>query len=92
MDMNDNVRDHAKVQHLKAVKLTEVITHKHGSNGPNTHKFGSTPVDGLFVSDGLLGAQCGYLPFVFDHRLLWIDLDLETTFSQIYRPDTDQKG
>jgi hypothetical protein len=85
MDMNDDVRDAANVQHLKALRLTEVITHKHGRNGPNTHEFGSKPIDGLFVSDGLLDAPCGYLPFVFDHRLLWIDLDLETTFG--YEPD-----
>jgi Reverse transcriptase (RNA-dependent DNA polymerase) len=85
MDMNDDVRDAENVKHLKALNLTEVITHKHGHDGPNTHEFGSTPIDGLFVSPGLLEAQCGYLPFVFDHRLLWIDLDLETTFG--YEPD-----
>jgi hypothetical protein len=85
MDMNDDVRDADNVKHLKALKLTEIITKKHGNNGPNTHEFGSKPIDGLFVSDGILDSKCGYLPFVFDHRLLWMDLDLETTFG--YEPD-----
>jgi hypothetical protein len=85
MDMNDDVRDADNVKHLKALKLTEIITHKHGNNDPNTHKFGSKPIDGLFVSDGILDSKCGYLPFVFDHRLLWMDLDLDTTFG--YEPD-----
>jgi hypothetical protein len=85
MDMNDDVRDADNVKHLKALKLTEVIMHKHGHAGPNTHEFGSTPINRLFVSDGLLDSQCGYLPYVLDHRLLWIDLDLETTFG--YEPD-----
>jgi hypothetical protein len=68
MDMNDDVRDAENVKHLKALKLTELITHKHGFDGPNTHEFGSTPIDGFFVSAGILDAPCGYLPFVFDHR------------------------
>lgn len=41
-----------------------------------------TPIDAIFVSAGLLESKCGYLPFVFDHRMLWVDLDLDQLFGQ----------
>jgi Reverse transcriptase (RNA-dependent DNA polymerase) len=80
MDMNEDVRDHAAVRHLRQLGLTEVITHRHGKEGPSTCSRGSTPIDGIFVTAGLLDSKCGYLSVSNDHRRLWIDLDSERIF------------
>ncbi len=80
MDMNEDVRDHNAVRHLRQLGLTEVITHRHGNNAPRTCNKGSTPIDGIFVSAGLLDSKCGYLPVAHDHRRLWLDLDIAQVF------------
>jgi hypothetical protein len=80
MDMNEDVRDPTAVRHLRQLGLTEIISHRHGKGGPSTCNCGSTPIDGIFVSAGLLDSKCGYLSVANDHRRLWIDLDAEHIF------------
>jgi hypothetical protein len=80
MDMNEDVRDHMAVRHLRQLGLKEIITHRHGMDGPRTCNKGSTPIDGIFVTAGLLDSQCGYLAVAHDHRRLWIDLDATRIF------------
>jgi Reverse transcriptase (RNA-dependent DNA polymerase) len=80
MDMNEDVREHVAVRHLSQLGLKEIITHRHGQSGPRTCNRGSTPIDGIFVTAGLLESKCGYLAVANDHRRLWLDLDTETVF------------
>jgi endonuclease/exonuclease/phosphatase family metal-dependent hydrolase len=80
MDMNEDVRDHNAVRFLRQLGLTEIITHRHGSDAPRTCNRGSTPIDGIFVTAGLLHSTCGYLAVANDHRRLWIDLDIQQVF------------
>jgi hypothetical protein len=80
MDMNEDVRDHNAVRYLRKLGLTEVITHRHGPTAPRTCNRGSTPIDGIFVTAGLLDSKCGYLSVAHDHRRLWLDLDIDQIF------------
>jgi hypothetical protein len=80
MDMNEDVRDHNAVRHLRKLGLKEIITHRHGPSAPHTCNRGSTPISGIFVSAGLLDSKCGYLSVAHDHRRLWLDLDTERIF------------
>jgi hypothetical protein len=81
IDMNEDVRGGPATAYMKKLGLTEIITKRHGKEGPRTCNRGSSPIDGIFVSAGLLDSPCGYLPFGWgDHRLLWVDLDLKQTF------------
>jgi hypothetical protein len=57
MDMNEDVRDHKAVTHLRNLGLTEIITHRHGIDGPRTCNRGSTPIDGIFVSPSVATYQ-----------------------------------
>jgi len=45
---------------------------------PPTHNRGSKPIDGIFITPGLLGHPCGYLggleAIAGDHQCLWIDI------------------
>jgi hypothetical protein len=49
----------------------------------------STPIDGIFVSDGVKVTAGGYMEFQqyfnSDHRGLWIDIDLQATLG-VHRP------
>jgi hypothetical protein len=80
LDMNEDVRAHSAVKTLRQLGLTEIITHRHGLEAPGTCSRGSTPIDGIFVSAGLLDSDCGYLPVAHDHRRLWIDINIEQIF------------
>jgi hypothetical protein len=80
LDMNEDVRAHASVSTFRHLGLTEIITHRHGRDTPGTCSRGSTPIDGIFVSAGLLDSDCGYLPVAHDHRHLWIDINVEQVF------------
>ncbi len=55
IDANDDVRNCSLSTTLQELGLYEAITKKHGQDGPPTHDQGSTPIDGCYVSSGLLG-------------------------------------
>jgi hypothetical protein len=76
---------------FRRVGLINAITARHGRNTPRTHQSGSETIDGLFVTEDLLGQRCGYLPFGdFDHRGMWIELPYQValghTLPQVVRP------
>ena len=71
---------------LREMGLVEAITTAHGKQGPPTYERGSEPIDGIFVSETLLQMTCGYLPFVFDHRALYIDVPLSVVFGHELPP------
>ena len=75
---------------LQATNLKEVILDKHGKeNAPNTYLGGSTPIDGIFVSDTLHITKCGYCPFSegvvgprADHSCLWLEVEHDNVFGK----------
>ena len=72
-------------QKLREVGLSEAILRRHHGPYPATTQTNTSnePIDGLFVSDGVLVKAGGYLDFQqylkSDHRAIWIDIDLEAT-------------
>ena len=86
MDANDDVRRSTLKSRLEKLGLVESITSRHGLNGPPTYDRGSAPIDGLFVSRTLRGLKCGYDGFVWDHRLLWIEIPLTIAFGHDVPP------
>ena len=68
------------------------VTAMHGKIGPPTYNRGSVPIDGLFVSRTLRGLKCGYDGFVWDHRLLWIELPLTIAFGHDVPPIAQAKA
>ena len=80
MDANDDVRRSTLKLRLEKLGLVESITSRHGLNGPPLYNGGSAPIDRLFVSQTLRGLKCGYDGFVWDHRLLWLEIPLTIAF------------
>ena len=76
VDANEDVRGGVLADKLEHLGLTECVTAQHGRYGPPTYERGSVPIDGLFVSRTLRGSKCGYDEFLWDHRLLWIEIPL----------------
>ena len=73
LDVNEDVHTGAFCTDMKGLGLTKIITTKH-ANAPPTYDRGQKPLDGIFVSASLVNCQCGYLPFYFDHRGIWINV------------------
>ena len=79
-DFNDDMTDdNSKVSKFaKGLNMREVILGRHGkNNAPNTYEYGSKPIDGIFVSDGIDIEQGGYIDSLDcpgDHCALWVDI------------------
>jgi hypothetical protein len=62
--------------------MKELILSQHGTFAPNTYINGSTPIDGIFATQGIEALFSGYESFTWgmysDHRLLWVDIDLDS--------------
>jgi hypothetical protein len=82
IDANENVRDGTFTQRMREIGLVEICTHKHGMEGPPTYARGTTPIDAIYVSQTLLGLACGYLPITGDHRILWLDIDIDAALGR----------
>jgi hypothetical protein len=85
-DINDDVRSCLCSQRLTDIGLTEILTHTHGLDGPSTYNRGSTPINGIYVTPTQRGIRCGYDKFVWDHRLLWIEIPLTVAFGHNLPP------
>ncbi|MFN9981150.1 MAG: hypothetical protein ACK53Y_14585, partial [bacterium] len=74
MDGNSNMKNSDISKKLQELTLREVILERHGRKGPATHKRNatSTPIDGLWMSQGLQIEQGGYFAYdeviPSDHR------------------------
>jgi len=82
-DFNLDMRSNVWKQIMEEFTLENAIFHRHGEEGPNTYKRGSTQIDGFLVSRTLKITASGYLPFsrsVGDHRTIWFD----TSYHSIY--------
>ena len=92
MDANEDVRYSSLSLKLRTLGMEEAIIKQHGRNGPATYARGSCPIDGLFVSRTLQECRCGYKPFVWDHRLLWIDIPITIAFGNIIPPSVKARS
>ena len=86
IDANEDVRRGELTVKLEQLGLVDSVTTAHGKQGPPTYNRGSVPIDGLFVSRTLRGLKCGYDGFVWDHRLLWIEVPLTIAFGHDVPP------
>ena len=64
VDANEDVRKSKLSAALEKIGMVKVITQQHGQEGPPTYERGSIPIDGIYVSQTLMGAKCGYESFV----------------------------
>ena len=77
-DWNENIQGTMMKQWMGVFGLEEAITGTHPGRAPATYQRGSVPIDGIYVSPGLMPLKAGYLPFGAvpgDHRGIWVDLD-----------------
>ena len=87
MDANDDLRDGTTHQWLtETIGLINSLHTKHPHLQPPstyTRNFRNKPIDGCYISPGLHIKRGGFLPFrdgIGDHRILYIDVDIETWF------------
>jgi hypothetical protein len=83
-DFNEYVEDTFITSFFGEFGMKEAIVHKCGSPSPNTYIDGTVPIDGVFCTRSLDIKAAGYTPIFFgiktDHRLVWIDISLESAF------------
>jgi hypothetical protein len=81
-DFNEDVRGRNIKTYFHKLDMRELIHDQHGNKAPNTYIDGSTPIDGIFGTQGIQALFSGYSAFTWgmysDHRLLWIDIDMES--------------
>ena len=76
-DWNTDITAREITSFMQTRNLQEAILYRHGNTPPPTHNRGSHSIDGIFVSQNLLGVKGGYMEFGVtpgDHRGLWIDV------------------
>ena len=92
IDGNEDVRNGYLHSAMAELGLMEAITSKHGNDGPPTRNPGSVPIDGIYVTPGLMeGARCGYLafgnaPYKCDHRATWLEININHVFGNSLTP------
>ncbi len=83
-DFNEHVGDSFMTNYFGEFGMKEAIINKWGSPSPNTYTKGTVPIDGVFCTHSLEIKAAGYTSVFFglmtDHRLLWIDVSLESAF------------
>ena len=84
-DFNLDVTDSNEylVKELKKRGIIERITDRHSSEKepPNTFRWGSRAIDGMFSTKQMEVIRCGYLPGdprVSDHRMVWAEFTKES--------------
>jgi hypothetical protein len=92
MDANSDVRQSEWTELLASRGLVDLITARHGSEGPATFQLGSSPIDGIFGTPGLVGSKGGYLKSMSDHLALWIDIPAVKIFGEGWKPSTSAGG
>jgi hypothetical protein len=82
IDANEDVRTGSFSQLMLTLGLINICTTKHGMYAPPTYARGTLPIYALFVSSAFVGLECGYLPVVSDHRILWMDVPHAIAFGR----------
>ena len=85
LDLNENIMSSPFTNRLLSLGLIELNSTKHGQPPPSYIR-GSTTIDGLYVSPALSTCECGFLPFLGDHRPSWIDIPFSSIFGHISIP------
>ena len=85
LDLNENILVSSFTTQLATLGLIELNLTRHDSP-PFSYIRGSTTIDGLYVSPALTDCECGFLPFLGDHRPLWIDIPFSLVFGNITIP------
>ncbi len=89
-DFNEDVRDHPIRPMFDKFNMHELILAQHGNNAPNTFRNGSTPIDAIFGTKGIDIISGGYTSGRWgtpsDHRALWVDIDIYSTFGGLSPP------
>ena len=62
-DWNENIQGTMIKQWMGVFGLEEAITGIHDGTAPATYQRGNHPIDGIFVTPGLIPKRAGYLPF-----------------------------
>ena len=76
-DWNRKVNGNLLKSFMTSLGLKEAIQHVHGEDAPATYQRGRNCIDGIFVTNELLGCRGGYLAFGTipgDHRGIWLDI------------------
>jgi hypothetical protein len=92
-DLSDKREGSAHSRLTCGGRLEEIISTRHGYDKEGkrvaTYLRGSAPIDGIFVSKSLNvpDLRCGFTEIwsgtgVFDHRVLWVDIPMETGLGQ----------
>lgn len=88
-DFNEDVTSNKIRARLERKGLKEVFLNQHGQP-PNTYNRGTRPIDGIFTTNNLTPLRCGYTASNWglhtDHRLLWMDVDVESLFGTLHPP------
>ena len=84
------------VRELKDRGIIERITDRHGkANAPNTFRWGSTTIDGIFSTREMEIIRCGYTagdPKLSDHRMAWAEFTKDAVLGidcgDMFKPPT----
>ena len=85
LDVNADIRS---VSEIAEMGLVDALTHRHGPGCPATFQEGTSPIDGVFVTPGLLHQRCGVLAFGYlaiIGQCGWICLTTWFLVHKIYR-------
>jgi len=61
LDANEKVNQQEITEYFNSVGMSEAILHRHGQDAPPMHQCGSKAIDGIFITNGLLGHPSRYL-------------------------------
>ena len=81
-EFNEYILSHRSRQYFSKLGLREIITDKHGYEGPGSNRSNkkNNAIDGIWGSPGLATTSCGYLTVNYglksDHRLILVKISL----------------
>ena len=81
-DFIEYIISHRYHQYLSKLGLKELITYKHGTEGPGSTRSNKkkNAIDGIWGSTGSEKTFCGYIPvnhgIKSDHRMIWVRISL----------------
>jgi hypothetical protein len=90
MDVNDPIVSCSLTTQIQQLGLKEIFLASHAGTPPPTYNRGVEAIDAIYVSQALVGCQCGYLAFgaaiPSDHRALWVDIPFQLAFGHHLPP------
>lgn len=86
IDMNEDVHKAQLSKELLQIGMKDIITSRHGNEGPATYADGSTVIDGIYAAASMQNCRCGFLPILFDHRPLWVEIPMDAVLGTNLAP------